>query len=77
MEKLQFEFMVKPSSDGKSNLKTMTSITTETNQTYTIPEELQLISLHKEMSKTAVCNMVISTLKKKKILIQKSINTID
>lgn len=42
MKKLQFEFMVKPSSDGKSNLMTITSITTEAKETYAIPEELKL-----------------------------------
>ncbi|CAI6373435.1 unnamed protein product [Macrosiphum euphorbiae] len=65
MNKLQFEFMVKPSSDGKSNLMTVTSITTEAKETYAIPEELQQISFHKEVSTTTIYNMVKSSLKKR------------
>lgn len=65
MKKLQFEFMVKPLSDGKSNLMTITSITTEAKETYAIPEELQQISFHKEVSTTTIYNMVKSSLKKR------------
>jgi len=65
MKKLQFEFMVKPSSDGKSNLITITSITTEAKEIYAIPEELQQMSFHKEVSTTTIYNMVKSSLKKR------------
>jgi len=64
MKKLQFEFMIKPSSDGKSNLMTITTITTEAKETYAIPEELQQISFHKEVSITTMYNMVKMSLKK-------------
>jgi hypothetical protein len=76
MKKLQFEFMIKPSSDGKSNLMTMTSITTEAKETNAIPEDLQQISFHKEVSTTTMYNMVKSSLKKK-TPIQKSLDTTD
>ncbi|KAL4152960.1 hypothetical protein QTP88_000793 [Uroleucon formosanum] len=62
---LQFEFMVKPSNDGKSNLITVTSITTEAKETYAIPEELQQMGFHKEVSTTTIYNMVKSSLKKR------------
>lgn len=65
MKKLQFEFMIKPTSDGKSNIMAVTSITTETNETFVIPQELQQISHHKEVSNTTVYNMVKSALKKR------------
>ena len=65
MEKLQFEFMAKPSSDGKSNVMTITSITTADNRSFAIPEELQHISLHKDVMKTTVYNMVKNSLKKR------------
>jgi len=75
MIKLQFEFMIKPSSDGKSNWMAMNSFTTKTNETYAIPEELQQINPHKEVSTTIIYNMVKSTLKKTPI--QESLYTTD
>lgn len=64
MKKLIFQFMVKPSRNGKSNLMTITSITTEAKETYVIPDELQQISFHKEVNTTTIYNTVKNSLKK-------------
>lgn len=65
MTKLQFEFMIKSSSDGKSNIMVVTSITNEENKTFAIPEELQHISLHKEVCNTSSYSLVKNTIKKR------------
>ena len=52
MDKLQFEFSAKPSSDGKSNILCITSITTQDDKTFNFPIELQPATLHKEVEKT-------------------------
>lgn len=65
MDKLRFEFTLLPGSDGKSNILSLTSITTSDNKVYSIPEELQAISYHKEILKTAAYNKVKNSLKKR------------
>lgn len=65
MEQLRFEFAILPSSDGKSNVNCVTSITTKDEKVYAIPEELQSASLHKELMKTAAYNKVKNSLKKR------------
>lgn len=52
MEKLRFEFAVKPTADGKSNLICITSITTPDGQIFGIPAEYQPAHLHQEIIKT-------------------------
>ena len=46
--------MVKPSNHGKLNVIALTSITTESNKMFAIPEELQHINFHKEVMATCV-----------------------
>jgi len=65
MNKLQFEFKVKPGNDGKSNVICITSITTEDNRTFLIPEEHQAAGNHKKMTKTTTYEMIKKTLKKR------------
>lgn len=43
----------------------VTSITTESNETFAIPEELQQIGFHKELSKLNVYNLVKNSFKKR------------
>lgn len=63
MERLQFEFVILPSNDGKSNVWSVTSITTDDNKTYKIPKELQTASLHTELIKQPAFNKVRNSLK--------------
>lgn len=65
MGRLQFEFMIKQSSDGKTNVMAIISITTESNKSFAIPEELQPISLHKAVTKTTIYSMVKNSLKRR------------
>lgn len=63
MEKLKFEFMVKASlSDIKTNIIAITSIGTENNENFKVPEEFQSISLHAELTSTEVYKKVKKTL---------------
>ncbi|XP_064292390.1 uncharacterized protein LOC135309834 [Plodia interpunctella] len=65
MEKLQFKFTLLPGSDGKSNVYSITSITTKDNKVYAIPEEFQAVGHHKEIIKTSAYNKVKNSLKKR------------
>lgn len=65
MEKLKFTFQVKPTIDGKSNFIAITSITTEDDKIYLIPEEHQSVSLHKYIQTSKTYVTVKNTLKKK------------
>lgn len=65
MEKLRFEFTIIPASDGKSNIYAITSIATEDDKVYAVPEELQSISFHREITKTTAYNKVKNSLKKR------------
>ncbi|CAB3244666.1 unnamed protein product [Arctia plantaginis] len=65
MEKYQFEFKLLPGSDGKSNIFSITSITTEDNKVFAIPEELQAVGHHKEIIKTFIYAKVKNSLKKR------------
>lgn len=64
-EKLRFEFTILPSKDNKSNLLCISSIATSDNKIYTLPEELQSISYHKEILKSAALVKVKNSLKKR------------
>ncbi|KAL4702901.1 hypothetical protein ACJJTC_004118 [Scirpophaga incertulas] len=65
MEQLRFEFALLPTSDGKSNIYCVTSITTKEQKVFAIPEELQTIGLHRELIKTSAYNKVKNSLKKR------------
>ncbi|XP_013199326.2 uncharacterized protein LOC106142193 [Amyelois transitella] len=65
MEKLRFTFQVKPTVDGKSNFIAITSIATQDNKVYLIPEKHQHISFHKQILCTKNYATVKSTLKKR------------
>lgn len=65
MEKLRFEFTLLPTSDGKSNIFSITTITTTDNKVYAIPEELQSVGHHKEITKTIAYSKVKNSLTKR------------
>lgn len=65
MEKLLFEFKIKASAEGKSNILCITSITTETNRTFEIPEECQSVKLHTEIGNTEAYRKIKNTLQKR------------
>lgn len=65
MEKLRFEFTMMPSKDSKSSLICITSIVTSDNKIYALPEELQSVSYHKELLKSAAFLKVKNSLKKR------------
>lgn len=50
--------MIKLSNDEKSNLMAITSNTTDSIETFAIPEELQQKGFHKEASKITIYNLV-------------------
>lgn len=56
MKMLQFEFTILPSSDRKSDVWSVTSITTRI--TYQIPTEVQPAALHTELIKQPVFSKV-------------------
>lgn len=53
MEKLRFDFAVKASEDGKTNIICITSIGTPNGQVYGIPDEYQPASLHQVIINTS------------------------
>lgn len=65
MEKLKFTFQSKPTTDGKSNYIAITSIVTEDDKVYLIPEEYQAASLHKDIKASKTFVTVKNTLKKR------------
>ncbi|KAG7296862.1 hypothetical protein JYU34_019721, partial [Plutella xylostella] len=66
MEKLKFEFTILPGgTDEKSNICCVTSISTENNDTYKMPDEYQSVSFHKELQKSCVFTKIKNTLTKR------------
>ncbi|XP_059045613.1 uncharacterized protein LOC131841306 [Achroia grisella] len=65
MNRLQFEFTVIASSDGKSNVLAITSLTTEDGKCFAIPDELKPINNHKEITKTSTYIKIKNSLKKR------------
>lgn len=65
MEKLQFEFTVQAADDGKTNVITLTAITTQTGETYGLPIQYQHIGHHTELMGTANYKKVKTTLQKR------------
>lgn len=64
-EKLQFEFEVKPTSDGKSNVLCITSITFQNGKSFKMPVELQPVSHHEIILNTDVFKKVKNAIKKR------------
>jgi len=65
MDKLKFVFKVKSTPDGKSNFIAITSIITEDNKTFLLPEELQQAVTHKEICKITTFINIKNTIKKR------------
>lgn len=65
MEKLKFTFQTKPTTDGKSNYIAITSISTQDDKVFLIPEEYQAVSLHKHIQSSKAFITVKNTLKKR------------
>ncbi|CAK9834608.1 hypothetical protein ANTRET_LOCUS11116 [Anthophora retusa] len=66
MEKLCFNFTLKAKPDDqKTSIYAITSISTPTKQTYIVPEELQPLSLHKDILKCEIVNKAKTSLKKR------------
>lgn len=65
MDKLRFEFVVKPSEDPKTNIICLTSLTDVRNYTYLLPEALQSVKLHETLVKTQAYKKVRNTLQKR------------
>lgn len=65
MEKLRFDFTVKPTADGKSNIICITSIATPNEQIFEIPAEYQPASLHQKIINTSNYAKVKKSLNKR------------
>lgn len=65
MEKLRFDFTVKSSNDGKTNVICITSIGTPQGQTFNIPVEYQPATLHEVITHTSSYSKVRKTLTKR------------
>lgn len=65
MEKLKFEFVVKPGEDQKTNVICITSIMDADKNLFLIPEKLQPIKLHTELIKTETFQKVKATLQRR------------
>lgn len=65
MEKLKFEFVVKPAEDPKTNVICITSIMDADGNVFLIPEQLQPIKQHTELIKTQTFQKVRATLQKR------------
>lgn len=65
MEKLRFDFAVKSTEDGKSNVICITSIATPDGQIFGIPTEYQNANFHEEITKTSNYAKVKKSLNKR------------
>lgn len=65
METLRFDFKVRSSADGKSNILCVTSIGTPDGRTFLIPNEYQQANLHTELIKTTPFAKIRKTLTKR------------
>lgn len=66
MDKLCFTFVVKAKPDDhKTNIYTITAISTPAGDTYIIPDELQPLNLHKEITKCDIINKIKNSLKRR------------
>lgn len=65
MEKLKFTFQVKSTTDGKSNFIAITSVATQDDKVFLIPEEYQAVSqYHKHIQTSKAFATLKNTLKK-------------
>lgn len=65
MEKLKFEFKMRGSADGKSNILCITSIETPEGRTFTLPDELQPATLHSRINNQPAFTKIKRTLTKR------------
>lgn len=65
MEKLRFDFKTRGASDGKTTILCLTSIGTPDGRSFTVPDEYQPTSLHKELITSQVYGRVKNTLGKR------------
>lgn len=66
MNKLKFTFNVKAhAEDPKSNVIALTSIRTEENEEYVMPEQYQPMEYHRELASTTGYKQIQNTLKKR------------
>lgn len=65
MEKLKFEFKMRGTADGKSNILCITSIETPDGRMFTIPEELQPVTLHDRLNNHPAFTKIKKTLTKR------------
>ncbi|KAF0744915.1 pickpocket protein 28-like isoform X1 [Aphis craccivora] len=65
MDKLRFEFTVKSSVDGKSNVMAITAIGTPDNRIFSVPEDLQVMNFHKLIMETSTYENIKKTLRKR------------
>ncbi|XP_013188531.1 uncharacterized protein LOC132901739 [Amyelois transitella] len=65
MEKLKFEFVVKPAEDPKTNIMCITSIMDADKNTFLIPEQLQSVKLHDVVIQTKIFQKVRTTLQRR------------
>lgn len=65
MDRLQFEFTVISSSDGKSNVLAITSISTEEGKCYVLPDEQKPVIHHTYIAKMNTFSKIKNSLKKR------------
>ena len=65
MEKLKFVFVTKATPDGKSNWIAITSIGTQDDRIFLIPDELQAVAHHETLKSTKVYANIKNTIKKR------------
>ncbi|XP_062532447.1 uncharacterized protein LOC134201529 [Bombyx mori] len=65
MDKLKFEFIVKPGEDPKTNVICITSITDTEKNVFLMPEKLQPVKLHDAVIKTQTFQKVKATLQRR------------
>lgn len=65
MDKLRFEFKLRGAADGKSNVMCITSIGTQDERLFGLPDEMQPVALHKEIMENAAFAKVKKTLTKR------------
>lgn len=65
MEKLRFEFKLRGSTDGKTNVMCITSIETQDSRMFVIPDELQPATLHEAIKVLPAFTSIKTTLTKR------------
>ncbi|XP_076393198.1 uncharacterized protein LOC143265370 [Megachile rotundata] len=65
MEKLKFTFRMKGSGDGKTNILCLTSIATPDERLFYLPDEIQPVNLHKNLTETQTFERIKNSIKKR------------